>query len=283
MEKRIDLHVHTAASDGSDTPAEAVQLAKELGLAAIAITDHDGTGGIAEAVSVGRELGVEIIPGIEVSADHRGREAHILGLFIDPDAEALRPVIEWSVNEREMRNRKILDAFAADGIDISLEALQREFPGAVIGRPHMAEHLMRKGYVASVKEAFNLYLGVGMPYYRPRQRISLTDAAQAIRASGGLPIIAHPLQYGYNAEQFAEYIETCRQAGCVGLEAYYSEHSPEQRDFLLRLASETGMLVSGGSDYHGTRKPLIHMGYGIKDGLFVPYSVLEDLRRALAS
>ena len=281
MEQYIDLHNHTTASDGSETPAAAVALAAELGLAAIAVTDHDSVSGLAEAAETGKALGVEVIPGIEVSADYRGNRAHILGLFIDPASESLLPVLNWAVGERERRNERIIAAMEADGFDISLEDLRREYPDSVLGRPHMAEHLMRKGYVSSVKEAFDRYLGDGRPYYRDRERISLSEAVRCIRGAGGIAIVAHPFQYGYDERELLSYIATAAQAGCAGIEAYYSEHSPVQQEYLLDLAQRRGLLVSGGSDWHGTRKPLIRMGSGIDGGLSVPYEVLTRLRRAL--
>lgn len=278
MEKRIDLHLHTTASDGTDTPAQAVARARELGLAAVAITDHDSVTGIDEALRAGEKLGVEVIPGIEVSADYRGNKAHIVGLFIDHTREDLRPAVEWSVFERAQRNEKIVGAMAADGFDISLEILNELYPDSMLGRPHMAEYLMKKGYVSSVKEAFDRYLGEGCPYYRNKERIPMERAAAAIRASGGIAVVAHPLQYSYPEEELICFLQSARDCGCLALEAYYSEHSPEEQDMLLTMAPGFGLGVSGGSDYHGSRKPHIEMGSGIGGGLAVPYSVLEALK-----
>ncbi len=281
MAGQIDLHIHTTASDGTDTPRQVVALAKSLGLRAIAVTDHDSVAGAAEAVTAGAALGVEVIPGIEISADYRGRSAHILGLFIDPAAPSLRPVLDWAVNERDARNEKILAAMEADGLPISLDALRQEYPDTVLGRPHMGEHLMRAGVVASVQEAFDRFLAEGRPYYRPRERMSMDRATEAIRGAGGLPIIAHPMQYGYAGVQWEAFIRAGVDAGCAGLEAYYSEHSGAQQMMLLQKAAELGLGVSGGSDYHGGRKPHIQMGSGIGGSLDVPYDVLEGLRTLL--
>ena len=281
MERLVDLHIHTTASDGSEPPAEAVRLAAELGLAAIAVTDHDTVSGVGEATEAGAALGVEIVPGIEISADYRGNQAHILGLFIDPESTALRPALDWAVNEREERNRRMVAAMAADGFDISIEELQANNPDSVLGRPHMAEHLMKLGCVASVKEAFDRYLGDDGPYYLPKRRIPLDVTAQLIREAGGIAVVAHPFQYGYDEEELLNYINAARTAGCTGIEAYYSEHSPDQRDYILAVAQQYGLLVSGGSDWHGSRKPHIRMGSGIAGSIAVPYSVLEQLKTAL--
>lgn len=278
MEKIIDLHIHTTASDGTDSPAQAVAKAGALGLAAIAVTDHDSVGGVAEAQEAGQALGVEVVAGIEISADYRGNKAHILGYFIDPAARALRPALDWAVNERADRNREIVGAMAADGFDISLAALDAAYPGSVLGRPHMAEYLMKKGYVATVKEAFDRYLGEGRPYYRPKKRMAMERAAALIGEAGGVAVLAHPLQYGYTGEELEAFIAAAQKAGCLALEAYYAEHSPQQQAFLLETAARYGMGVSGGSDYHGSRKPHIRMGSGIGGGLRVPYAVLEGLK-----
>ena len=184
----IDLHIHTAASDGTDTPRAAVEKAASLGLAAVSITDHDSVSGVPEAMRAGAELGVEVVPGIEVSSDYRDNNVHILGYFIDPAAAQLRPVLDWVKTERDERNEKIAAMFARDGFDISLAQLRKEYPDSVLGRPHFCEHLMRKGYISSVKEGFEKYLGEGKPYYLPKRRISIAKAVETIVAAGGVPV-----------------------------------------------------------------------------------------------
>ena len=283
MEKRIDLHVHTTASDGTESPAQIVALAKDTGLAAIAITDHDSVAGISEAQETGAALGVEVIAGIEISTDYQGREVHVVGLFIDPASPALRPVLDWAVNERVSRNEKIVAALAADGFDVSMQALLSVSPGSVLGRPHIAEMLMKKGYVASVQEAFDRYLGEGRPYYRDRELMAMERAISIAIAAGGIPVLAHPLQYGYDDTGREALISAAKAAGCLALEAYYAEHSPSEQALMLQSAARHGLAVSGGSDYHGSRKPHIRLGSGIENGLCVPYSVLENLKQMSTS
>lgn len=278
MDGKIDLHIHTTASDGTYTPRRAVELARALGLAAIAVTDHDTVSGVPEAMATGEALGVEIVPGIEVSAGYDGRSVHILGLFIDPGSPALRPVLEWAVNERNARNAKIIAAMNADGFDISPEALRRANPTAVLGRPHIAGWLAEHGYVSSVEEAFDRYLDRGRPYYRPRTRMPLADAVRAIRDAGGVAVLAHPLQYGFDPDGLDRLIRDAKAAGCLAIEAYYSKYSPAQTAELLAFAARYGMAVSGGSDFHGAVKPDISMGSGIDGGLAVPHSVLDGLK-----
>lgn len=274
----IDLHIHTTASDGTDPPRAAVEKAASLGLAAVSITDHDSVSGVPEAMRAGAELGVEVVPGIEVSSDYRDNNVHILGYFIDPAAPELRPVLDWVKTERDERNEKIAAMFERDGFDISIAQLREEYPDSVLGRPHFCEHLMRKGYISSVKEGFEKFLGEGKPYYLPKRRISIAKAVETIVAAGGVPVLAHPMQYHYPESELIELIETAKALGIRALEAYYSEFSAEQTAWLLRAAEKYGMGVSGGSDYHGTRKTHISMGTGCGN-LAIPYSVLEELKK----
>ena len=274
----IDLHIHTNASDGTDAPAEAVEKARTLSLEAIALTDHDTVSGVAEAVRAGEQLGVEVVPGIEVSSDYRDNNIHVLGYFIDPEADALRQVMDWIRVERIARNEYVVNKMADDGFDISMEELRRMYPDAVLGRPHMAEFLVKKGYVSSIREGFARYLGEGKKYYLPKRRISLARAVDTILASGGLAVLAHPLQYRYPLEEVGEMIEYARSLGVKALECYYSEHSPEDERWLLARAEEYGLGVSGGRDYHGTRKTHIAMGRG-RGNLAIPRRVLDELKK----
>ena len=281
MEKLVDLHIHTTASDGTLTPRQAVQLARSLGLAAIAITDHDTTAGLAEAMDAGAELGVEVVPGLELSTEFRGGGVHILGYFIDPDASALRGALDRFVRARQARNEQIVAALAADGFDISMDELRTAWPDTVLGRPHIAELLVRRGYAAAIDEAFDRWLGRGRPYYRPRWRMPLAEAVTVIRASGGLASVAHPLQYGFPPDALEAFLYTAKDAGCGALEAYYSKYSPAQQAALRETAARLGLVVSGGSDFHGARKPEVKMGTGIHGSLRAPYELLDGLRAAL--
>ena len=275
--RRIDLHIHTAASDGTDAPAAAVEHAARLGLAAVSVTDHDTAAGTAEAMAAGARLGVEVVSGIEVSTDYRDNNIHILGYFIDPEAPALRQVLDWVEIERRERNEKMAEMLSAAGFDISIEAVRAEYPDAVIGRPHFAEFLMRRGYVSSVAEGFDRYLEVGRPFFLPKRRISVARAIETIRRSGGVAVLAHPLQYRYPENEVLALIEYARELGVQAMECYYSEHSPAEQAWLLDKAAEYGLGVSGGSDWHGSRKSWIEMGSGTGD-MCVPYDVLEGLR-----
>jgi 3',5'-nucleoside bisphosphate phosphatase len=275
----IDLHIHTTASDGTDSPIEVVRKAASIGLSAISVTDHDSVSGVSEAKEAGRQLGVEVIPGIEVSSDYLTENVHILGYFIDIHSPAMRPVLDWVKNERVERNEKVAAMLRRDGFDITIDELYREYPGSVIGRPHFCELLMRKGYVNSIKEGFDRYLGEGMPYYLPKRRISIAKAVETIVAAGGVPVLAHPFLYHYDEPELITLIETAKELGIRAVEVYYSLFYKEQTDWLLRMADKYGLGISGGSDYHGTRKPHISLGTGCNNNLAIPYEVLENLKK----
>ena len=281
MEERIDLHVHTTASDGTYTPRQAVELAKALDLAAIAVTDHDTLAGLPEAAAAGQDLGVEVVPGVELAADYQGREVHILGYFIRPDAPALERFLSQALAERDARNERIVDALEQAGFPISMPSLRQAFPDTVIGRPHIGQFLAERGFAADLHDAIDRYMRPGAPYYSPRARMPMADAVAAIRAAGGVASLAHPLQYHFDEDGVRSYLLAGRASGARALEAYYSEHSPAQTAFLLAQAKALGMVPSGGSDFHGERKAHIRMGSGIDGGLAVPAEVLEGLRRQM--
>ncbi len=255
----VDLHIHTTCSDGTDTPEEVVAMAVAHGLSAIAITDHDTVAGVHRAQAEGERLGLRVLAGIEISTDYGGRDTHLLGYFIDPESEALRPVLDWVVQDRDERNRRMVELLQRDGYSISMQQLRQDHPNAVIGRPHMAEALLHAGQVESIQDAFNRLLGEGRPYCLPRTYIPFRRAAELIRAAGGVPVLAHPLQYGYDSEGLDALVRTAADCGAVGLEVFYSGYTPEQRAQLLALGRRYNLMATAGSDYHGKRKPHIQM------------------------
>ena len=274
--KRIDLHVHTTASDSTASPAEAVRLAKEAGLSAIAITDHDTVSGYAEAAEAGKKYGVEVVPGIEISTKY-GRAVHILGYYIDPNSDKLAPVLEWVVHDRDERNRKMAELMAADGLPVSYEEMHRRF-GTVIGRPHFAEVLVELGLAKDIRDAFDRYVEKGQKYYLPRNFLSIERSIEIIREAGGVPVLAHPFQYKLDDAGLRELIEHCMESGLQGMECRYSGYSVGQSKYLGRLAEEYGLIKTGGSDFHGDNKRHISIGTGAGH-LEVPYKYLEKLRQ----
>lgn len=274
--REIDLHVHTTASDGTFAPAEAVRLAAETGLRAIAVTDHDSAFGYPEAAQAGAELGVEVVPGIEISTKFH-RAVHILGYYIDPHSPQLEPVLNWVVQDRDERNQKMAAMMANDGLPVSYEQMHERF-GPVIGRPHFARVLVELGLAENVSDAFDKYVEKGRKYYVGRNFLSIERSIEIIRAAGGVPVLAHPFQYKLDDAGLRELIEHCMESGLQGMECRYSGYDAEMSEYLLRLAAEYGLLPTGGSDFHGTNKPHIALGRGIDDNLEVPYEYLRRLK-----
>jgi len=256
----VDLHVHTNASDGSYDPEEVIRLAAEAGLEAVAISDHDNTNALARCAAAGKEYDIEVIPAIELSADYKSIEIHILGYFIDPNAESLCDLLEIALANREVRNRTICAHLRDEGIDVSMEELRERHPGTVLGRPHIGLLMMEKGYVESVRQSFREYMGKGAKCYVPKVNMPLKNAISRILDAGGVPVLAHPFQYELTEPQLRELITLVRGMGCVGMECIYARYDAEQRECLSRLAEEYGLIVTAGSDYHGTPKPDILLG-----------------------
>ena len=271
----IDLHVHTTASDGTYTPAEVVELAHKTGLAAIAITDHDTVSGYAEAARRGAELGVEIVPGIEISTKY-GSSIHMLGYYIDMGSEGLHHILDWIVEDRDARARKMAELMAADGLPVSFDIMKERY-GEVIGRPHFANMLVELGLARDVQDAFDRYVEKGQRYYVGRTILPIERAIGLIIKADGVPVLAHPFQYKRDDAGLRELIEYCMQHGLRGMECYYTGYTPEQSAYLASLADEYGLIKTGGSDFHGENKKHILLGRGLGK-LEVPYSLLEGLK-----
>ena len=273
--KTIDLHVHTTASDGTCRPAEIVRLAAEAELAAVAITDHDTAEGYTEAAAAARGAGLELVPGIEISTRFFGA-VHILGYYIDPLSPQLRPVLDWVVQDRDERNRKMAELMAADGLPVDYEQMHARF-GAVVGRPHFAQLLVELGLADSIQDAFDRYVEKGRKYYVGRHFLSIERSIEIIHLAGGVPVLAHPFQYKLDDARLRELIEHCLESGLRGMECRYTGYDEEQVAYLLALAEEYGLLPTGGSDFHGANKPHIRLGRGL-GALTVPYEYLAKLK-----
>lgn len=274
----IDLHVHTLASDGSDTPVDVVRMAAELGLRAVAVTDHDTFAGLPEAIEAGARYGVEVVPGVELSTIYDGVEVHVLGYYMDAGHPRLRAMMARATAERNARNETMVQRLHDAGYPVTMDALHAAFPGqTMLGRPHISEYLMRRGYVASVQDGMKNLLGRGKPFYVARYNIPLEESVETLRAAGGLPVVAHLFKYRYTPEQLTAMVDAAAAAGAVGLEAMYTNYTPEQEQAVRVLAAERGLLCTGGTDYHGARKPDIALGRGFGN-LRVPYALLEGLK-----
>ncbi len=278
MDNRIiDLHVHSAASDGTLTPTELVSEAKQASLSAFALTDHDTVDGIAEAKAAADDAGMELIPGVELSTEYKEKEVHMVGLFLDETNPKLLEHLARFRDNRDNRNKKMYQKLNEFGFDISEEALRVMFPDAVLTRAHVARFLLDKGYIKSISEAFEKYIGDGCPCCIPREKISPQKAVELIHHAGGKAILAHPVLYHMSDQRLRELIEDCVACGLDGIEALYSSYHPEDERYIKRLAAEYGLKLSGGSDFHGSNKPHIRLGSGM-GSLRVPYEFLENLR-----
>ena len=274
----VDLHVHSNKSDGSFTPTELVNYALEKGLSAFALTDHDTTDGIEEALQAAKGKPIEVIPGIEFSTEYEGKDIHILGLYIDKDAPAFKAHIQSFVDSRILRNQKMCARLQEAGIDISYEKLLDEFPGAIITRSHYARFLLKYGYVKSLPEAFDRYVGDHCPYFVPREKVTPKQAVKLILEAGGVPILAHPVLYHMSDARLDKLVASLKDAGLVGLEAVYSTYNASEERQMRALAAKYDLLISGGSDFHGAAKPKLDLaiGYG---KLVIPEEILTNIKK----
>jgi predicted metal-dependent phosphoesterase TrpH len=283
----IDLHIHSTASDGSFTPAEILDHAQKLNLAAIAITDHDSIDGSREALRIGIPPSFNFLTGVEISAAHPPffpgpGSFHILGYNIHLDNRDLNQVLSKLQDARKNRNPSILKRLNKLGFQISLEEFDQEVSEGQLGRPHIAYVMVKKGFVASIDEAFDKYLGTDGPAYVDKYRIECEQAINIIRAAGGVPVLAHPALLNIeNDQELDALLQNLMKMGLAGIEVYYPGHSPQQIRQYTELADKYGLLMTGGTDFHGTITPEIKMGSG-KGTLFVPYLLYEKLLGARA-
>ena len=274
----IDLHVHSNKSDGTLSPAMVVEHAAKCGLSAIALTDHDCIQGIREALDAASGLSapIRIIPGVEISAEYKKRDIHILGLMIDPENEALQNALNEALSERDRRNEKMVENLRRIGMDITMEDLLFGTKDTVITRAHFARCLIAKGYVKNSEEAFKKYLNSDTPYYVCRTYMSPKDAIHLIKNAGGIPILAHPLLYHLTLAEIEELIALLKSYGLAGVETIYSNNTGNDESIVRGLAHKFNLLITGGSDYHGANKPSIEIGIG-KGNLKIPESILDSL------
>jgi predicted metal-dependent phosphoesterase TrpH len=251
---RIDLHTHSSASDGTEPPAGVVAAAAAAGLDVVALTDHDTTAGWDEASAAAREHGIALVPGTEVSALSRGVSVHLLSYLQDPADPALADVIARTRDARLHRGRAIVERLARDLPITWDDVVAQQAPGTVVGRPHIADALVALGVVPDRSAAFADLLSARGRYYVPYYAPEATEAVEAIRASGGVPVFAHPGADGRGRIVPDAVIAELADAGLAGLEVHHRDHGPEQRARLTALADRLGLLVTGSSDYHGTGK-----------------------------
>ena len=285
----VDLHVHSNKSDGSFSPSQLVDLAISKGLSAFALTYHDTTEGLEEAIQAAQKYNnslinnekngkpLEVIPGIEFSTEYMGKDIHIIGLFIEYNSPIFKEKIKEFVDARIERNRKMCEGLASAGIDITYEKLLEEFPCCIITRSHYAKYLLNHGYTTSMPEAFERYIGDHAPYFVPREKITPVQAVELINQVNGIAILAHPILYRMSKNNLEKLVSSLKDAGLSGIEAVYSTYTQGEELQIRKLASKYQLLISGGSDFHGTIKPKLELatGYG---KLFIPEEILDNLR-----
>jgi predicted metal-dependent phosphoesterase TrpH len=275
----VDLHTHSTYSDGSDSPAEIVSAAAAAGLEAVALTDHDNLNGILEAAAAADASEVELIPGVELSCEWQPGGMHLVVLWLEPGPGPLQDRLEILQAGRRQRNVELIELLQELDVDISYEEVVAEAGGTGVGRPHVAAVLVRKGEVDSIPEAFDLYLASGRPAYVERYRLPPEEAIELARASGAVPIVAHPHTLGMTGTTLDQELRRLARHGLVGLECYYPEYEPDTRLELVERARDVGLVPSGGSDYHGTYKPGLEIGRGYGD-LSVGREVWQELAEA---
>lgn len=289
----IDLHVHSRFSDGAFTPSELVEYALTHDISAFALTDHDTVDGLEEAIVRAKELSgqiceknpagntVEVVPGIELSTEYEGRDIHIVGLFIDYKSPAFQTRLSDFTASRDNRNEKMCTLLRAHGVEITYARLKTAFPDAVITRAHYARFLLENGFVRSMNEAFDRYVGDHAPCFVPREKITPVQAVDFILSAGGVPVLAHPVLYGLSRMRLERLTASLADAGLVALEALYASYTNADTQEMQTLARRYGLLISGGSDFHGSNKPGLSFGTGYGQ-LYLHESILEDLRKKAA-
>ncbi len=280
MSDLIDLHTHSVASDGSAAPSQIVRLACEKGLKGIALTDHDTVSGLAEFMREAENTGIIAVPGVEISSKLFSKEAHIVGLFINPENPVLLELLGRMREGRKKRNREIVIKLNVLGYDISYDELLEVAGGESVGRPHIGAILIKKGYFKTMQDVFEQCLKRGCRAYVPRELPDAVDAISAIHAAGGLAIWAHPVSGQSGERGYAKkMLRKLTEFGLDGVETNYSMFSEYQTQMMHEIADSFGILKSGGSDYHGVNQPGIELGSGC-GSLAVPYEFLENMLEA---
>lgn len=249
----IDLHIHSTASDGQYSPSEIVEKAAEKNIGVIALTDHDTVSGLAEAKKAAEKNNLILVPGVELNINFYSGEFHLLGLGLKDISPSLQNILSTLIQNRDLRNIQIIEKMQADGIDISLEEMKQDFPDTVLGRPHFAAELVKKKVVKNRQIAFNKYLAKGRPWYVPRVGSNLDEAIVAIKESGGLPVLAHPMSLYLSWGKLPDVLQDFYDRGIQGLEAFHPGARVSECLRLEELAHKIGYFVTAGSDFHGEK------------------------------
>lgn len=278
----VDLHTHSTHSDGTYSPEELINLAKKIGLKGLALTDHDTISGLKEAFEYANQVNLPFLCGIEISIKYeKNGHFHLLGYFLSPEIPELDSVLQKLKEARKNRNKKLIEKLQNIGIDITYEELLNLGKGE-IGRPHIANLLVKKKVVKNVQEAFDKYLKKGAIAYVPKALLTPEEGIAIITKAKGIPVLAHPISLSLSEEELFDYLKYLKDLGLKGVEAYYSEHTREFTNFLLDCAKKLNLCVTGGSDFHGENKPDIKLGTGFGN-LRVPEECFTNLVNMLQS
>lgn len=276
MNRFCDLHTHSYYSDGTYSPEQLIQAAREIGLSAVALTDHNTVDGLPEFVAAAENTGVEAVPGVEFSTEYAGRELHILGLFIEQSHyAAVRARLDQFLQQKNESNRLLIENLCKAGLELNYERIMEESAG-VINRAVIGAQLVRLGYCESVKAAFSQWLSEKKGYYKPPKRPDAFETIQFIKELGCVAVLAHPF-LSMAEEQIPRFLEEAVPRGLDGMEVYYSTYDIKTTALAKALAAQYGILESGGSDFHGGNKPDISIGVG-KGNLRIPENLLEMLK-----
>lgn len=276
----IDLHTHSTFSDGSLTVEELAALAAENELSAVALTDHDTTDGVPGFVTACESVGVEGLSGVEISVDFAPGTMHMLGYFLDTKNVELQSALQNIREGRKIRNKKILEKLADLGMPLEWEEVTAFAGSDVVGRPHIAQAMMKRGFIETKEDAFNLWLARGKPAYADRSRLSPRQGIECIQAAGGVPVLAHPFTLNLKFGKLRRCVGELSKQGLQGIEVFYPMHNSETRSQYLKLADEFGLLPTGGSDFHGEMNPAIAIGRGFGN-VSVDGSVLVNLKKRI--
>ena len=274
----IDLHTHSTASDGKLYPAELMRHAQAVGIEVIALTDHDTLSGLEEASEEAARIGVELIPGVEISAENKPGTLHMLGYYVDPSDAELMETLSWLRGGRDDRNHIILSKLAELGCPLEWDEVAALAGGESMGRPHIATAMVNRGYVSSFNDAFDRYLGKGAAAYTDRDKMTPEIAIKCIRSAGGLPVLAHPQTLSLSDDELSDLLSRLTSMGLAGVEVYYYSHSEEETALYSSLARKYGLIVTGGSDFHGPGMIETRLGVG-RGNMKIPKSIADDLKQ----
>ncbi len=279
MTRMIDLHVHTTASDGTFTPSDVILLAKKAGLAAMAITDHDTVNGIDEAVNKAKEVNFELIPGIEISVGET-ENIHIVGLYIEHKNTDLVKIVDIMKRYRYERNQELISNVQKEGYDISYEKICQSMNTDNVGRLHIAHYMQKNGMSNDYRKIFKKYLIPGAKTYVPMKNVSEEEGISAIIKSGGIPVLAHINYLKQNDYETEKTVKRLMEYGLRGIEVFYSGYDKRTEKLAHRISEKYKLIKSGGTDFHGTRRPGVYLGTG-RGNMCVPYELLLDIKEKL--